>query len=415
MKPIEFINNLGIKTLVFQDLNNVEPGCLEQVKTLMNCEAYKNSRIRLMPDLHQGVSGPIGFTCTITDKVVPATVGVDIGCGMLAVRLKGIKKSHIDFKDFDDYIKTHIPSGRNIHDSIKVKFTEIQDLRCYRELRDTVKFERAIGTLGGGNHFIELDEDSNGMIYVVVHSGSRNLGKQVADYYQNLADGICNRNLDAYFIEKNELIAKLKAEGRKSEIQSALKVLSEKYKESIEKVPKDLAWITGSHLEDYLHDMYICQDYASLNREIICKTICNYFKVNWTAAYKFETVHNYIDIKHKIIRKGAIDCSEGKTVLIPINMRDGSIIAYGKGNSNYNCSGPHGAGRLMSRNQAKENIKLEDFQESMKGIYTSCVSEKTIDESPMAYKSIDSVLPWIEDTAEVVDIIKPIWNYKAEE
>ena len=262
---------------------------------------------------------------------------------------------------------------------------------------------------------MELDEGSDGTIYFVVHTGSRNMGKQVAEYYQDLADGICNRGLDTYFIEKAELIAKLKAEGRKAEIQSALKKLQQKYKENQNKVPKDLAWLEGSHLEDYLHDMQICQWYASKNRQTICHMICDYFKLDWFTTQKFETVHNYIDLEQKILRKGAIDCSWDRKVLIPINMRDGSIIARGKGNTEYNCSGPHGAGRLMSRNQARENIKLEDFEKSMEGIFTTCVSEKTLDESAFAYKSIESVLPWIEDTAEVVDIVKPIYNFKAEE
>lgn len=241
------------------------------------------------------------------------------------------------------------------------------------------------------------------------------MGKQVADYYQDLADGICNRGLDTYFVEKAELISKLKAEGRKTEIQSALKALNQKYKESKEKVPKDLAYLEGSHLEDYLHDMNICQEYASLNRETICKEICRFFNLDFDKVEKFETIHNYIDINQKIIRKGSIDCSLGKKVLIPINMRDGSLICKGLGNPDYNYSGPHGAGRLMSRNAAKSSISLEDFKKSMEGIFTSCVSEGTIDESPMAYKSIESVLPWIEKTADVVEIIKPIYNLKAEE
>lgn len=262
---------------------------------------------------------------------------------------------------------------------------------------------------------MELDKDSNGNIYFVVHTGSRNMGKQVADYYQDLADGVCNRGLDTYFIEKANLIETYKAEGRKSEIQSALKELQKKYKEHTEKVPKDLAWLEGDHLNDYLHDMDICQRYAQLNRETICREICRFFGIDFDTAGKLETIHNYIDLEQKMLRKGSIDCSEGKGVIIPINMRDGSIIAIGKGNKDYNCSGPHGAGRLLSRNQAKENISLEDFEKSMEGIYTSCVSYDTLDESPMAYKSIESVLPWVEETAEVVEIIKSIWNYKAKE
>lgn len=388
----------------------------DQVQTIVNQPFVEGETIRIMPDCHAGAGCVIGTTMTLTNgKVCPNLVGVDIGCGMLVLKLEGIRKEDIDFKDFDNFIRTHIPSGRNIHDSRKVKFSEIQNLKCFRELKDTPNFERAIGTLGGGNHFLELDEGSDGTIYFVVHTGSRNMGKQVADYYQDLADGVCNRGLDAYFVEKAELIAKLKAEGRKTEIQSALKELQQKYKENQNRVPKDLAWLEGSHLEDYLYDMRICQWYASKNRETICHIICDYFNLDWFTIPKFETIHNYIDLEHKILRKGAIDCSEGKKVLIPINMRDGSIIAYGKGNAEYNFSGPHGAGRLMSRNQARENIKLEDFEKSMEGIFTTCVSERTLDESAFAYKSIESVLPWIEDTAEVVDIIKPIYNFKAEE
>lgn len=249
----------------------------------------------------------------------------------------------------------------------------------------------------------------------MIHTGSRNLGKQVAEYYQDLADGICNRGLDAYFIEKAELIETYKAEGRKSEIQKALVELKEKYQENQDKVPKDLAYLEGSHLEDYLHDMDICQKYAQLNRETIARIICKFFNLNFDQIEHFETIHNYIDLNQKILRKGSIDCSKGKKVLIPINMRDGSIIAIGNGNEEYNCSGPHGAGRLMSRNQAKENISLEDFKKSMEGIFTTCVSEATLDESAFAYKTLNDVLPWIEDTAEVLEVIKSVFNFKAEE
>lgn len=396
--------------------SEIDEATRTQVQTIVDQPFVEGETIRIMSDCHAGAGCVIGTTMTLTNGCVcPNLVGVDIGCGMLTIRLDGIKKEDIDFKKFDDFIRTHIPSGRNIHESRKTKFPMIHDLKCFRELKDTPNFEKAIGTLGGGNHFIELDEASDGTIYFVVHTGSRNMGKQVADYYQNLADAVCNRNIDAYFVEKAELISKLKAEGRKTEINSALKELANKYKESSEKVPKDLAYLEGSHLEDYLHDMDICQRYAQLNRETICREACKFFNIDFDSAKKFETIHNYIDINQKILRKGAIDCSVGKKVLIPINMRDGSILAIGEGNEDYNCSGPHGAGRLMSRNQARENIKLEDFEKSMEGIFTTCVSEKTLDESAFAYKSIESVLPWIEDTAEVYEIIKPIYNFKAEE
>ena len=260
---------------------------------------------------------------------------------------------------------------------------------------------------------MELNEDKNGDLYFVVHTGSRNMGKQVADYYQDLADGICNKGLDTYFIEKAELISKLKAEGRQTEIQLALTQLKRKYEEKKDRVPKDLAWLEGTHFEDYLHDMDICQRYAQLNRETICRLVCDFFKIDFDNVEKFETIHNYIDVEQKILRKGAIDCSERKLVLIPVNMQFGSAVCMGKGNKDYNYSGPHGAGRLLSRNQARENISLDNFKKSMEGIFTSCISEKTVDESPMAYKSWESIKPWIEDTADIIEIIKPIYNYKA--
>ena len=396
--------------------SEIDDATRDQVQTIVNQPFVEGETIRIMPDCHAGAGCVIGTTMTLTNgRVCPNLVGVDIGCGMYLVSLKGIKEEDIDFKALDEFVETHIPTGRNIHEDRKVKFADIQNLRCYRELKDASKFEKAIGTLGGGNHFLELDKDTEGTIYFVVHTGSRNMGKQVADYYQDLADGVCNRQLDAYFVEKANLIETYKAEGRKTEIQAALKALTQKYKENTNKVPKDLAWLEGDHLNDYLHDMDICQRYAQLNRETICREICRFFGIDFDTAGKLETIHNYIDLKQKMLRKGSIDCSESKGVIIPVNMRDGSIIAVGKGNKDYNCSGPHGAGRLMSRNQAKENISLEDFEKSMEGIYTSCVSYDTLDESPMAYKSIESVLPWIKETADVVDIIKPIWNYKAKE
>lgn len=396
--------------------SEIDDATRDQVQTIVNQPFVEGETIRIMPDCHAGAGCVIGTTMTINNgRVCPNLVGVDIGCGMYLVSLKGIKEEDIDFKALDEFIETHIPTGRNIHEDRKVKFADILNLKCYRELKDAGKFEKSIGTLGGGNHFLELNKDTEGTIYFVVHTGSRNMGKQVADYYQDLADGICNRQLDAYFVEKANLIETYKAEGRKTEIQAALKALTQKYKESSNKVPKDLAWLEGTHLDDYLHDMDICQRYAQLNRETICREICKFFGIDFDTAGKLETIHNYIDLKQKMLRKGAIDCSEGKGVIIPINMRDGSIIAVGKGNKDYNCSGPHGAGRLLSRNQARENISLDEFKKSMEGIYTSCVSEDTLDESPMAYKSIESVLPWVEETAEVVEIIKPIWNYKAKE
>lgn len=394
--------------------SEIDDATREQVQTIVNQPFVEGETIRIMPDCHAGAGCVIGTTMTINNgKVCPNLVGVDIGCGMYLISLKGIKEEDIDFKALDEFIETHIPTGRNIHEDRKVKFPDILNLKCYRELKDTTKFERSIGTLGSGNHFLELDKDTEGNIYFVVHTGSRNMGKQVAEYYQDLADGICNRQLDAYFVERANLIETYKAEGRKTEIQAALRALTQKYKENTNKVPKDLAWLEGDHLNDYLHDMDICQRYAQLNRETICREICKFFNIDFDSANKFETIHNYIDLEQKMLRKGAINCSKGKLVLIPVNMQFGSAVCMGKGNKDYNYSGPHGAGRLLSRNQARENISLDNFKKSMEGIFTSCISEKTIDESPMAYKSWESIKPWIEDTADIIEIIKPIYNYKA--
>jgi len=398
--------------IVYQ--SEIDETTYSQIQLLVNQPFVEGETIRIMPDCHAGTGCVIGYTQTLrNDKVCPNLVGVDIACGMLTVKLEGLKENAIDLDSFNDFIKTNIPVGRDIYDESQTIFPEILNLKCYKELKDSGRFERALGTLGGGNHFMELDKDSEGNLYFIVHTGSRNLGKQVAEYYQDLADAICNRNLDKYNLERDNLIKTYKETGRKSEIQKALLELNKKYKESKHVVPKDLAYLEGSHCVDYLYDMRICQWYAEENRRRICKKVVDYFGFNWYGLYKFSTLHNYIDIGQRMLRKGAIDCSLDRKVLIPINMRDGSIIARGKGNEEYNCSGPHGAGRLLSRSDAKELISMDEFKKSMEGIYTSCVSENTLDESPMAYKSIDSVLPWIKETAEVIDIIKPIWNYKA--
>nr|DAE47581.1 MAG TPA: tRNA-splicing ligase RtcB [Bacteriophage sp.] len=400
---------------VYQDESIVEESCIDQIRDLVDCEAYRDCQIRVMPDTHTGCAGPIGLTVKIEDKIIPATVGVDIGCGMYLFMLKGIRKENINFEDFDNYIRTHIPCGREIRSEKVAKFNDIKNLRCFRELKDTVKFEKAIGTLGSGNHFEEIDEDSKGNLYFVVHTGSRNLGKQVADYYQNLAHGICNKHLDTYFIEKANLIETYKAEGRKSEIQKALIELNKKYREEENNVSKDLAYLKDKYLEDYLFDIDICQRYASLNRETICRIVAKYFDIDFDSAEKFETIHNYIDIEKKILRKGAIAAYEGAKVIIPINMAEGSIIGIGKGCEGMNYSAPHGAGRMFSRIKAKQTFDVEEFKEAMAGIYTSCVNESTLDESPMAYKKLENILPYIKDTVDVIEVIKPVYNFKAGE
>ena len=397
---------------IFQ--SEIDEATRTQVQTILDQPFVENETIRIMPDCHAGAGCVIGTTMTINNgKVCPNLVGVDIGCGMYLMKLESIRREDIDFSALDAYIRNNIPYGMNIRGKEVIKFEKLKELRCYSNLKNAYKFELAIGTLGGGNHFLEVDEGKDS-IYFVVHTGSRNLGKQVAEHYQNLADEMCNNSLAAYFIEKERLISTLKSEGRTSEIQKALTELKKEY-ESSEKIPKDLAYLEGVYLEDYLHDMAICQEYACLNRETILRIISKFFGLDFDKAEKFETIHNYIDLENKILRKGSIDCSLGKKVLIPVNMRDGAIIAVGKGNVDYNCSGPHGAGRLMSRSEAKEKVSLEDFKESMKGIFTTCVNEETLDESAFAYKSMESIIPWIEDTCEIVEVIKPIYNFKASE
>lgn len=336
---------------------------------------------------------------------------------MLCVELGKIE---LDLKRLDEIINKYIPSGRNIREHKLIEFKKINELYCLRELKETKKFNRAIGTLGGGNHFIEVDQDEERNKYLVIHTGSRNLGKQVADYYQNLAIQLCSGK-EEMFKEKDKIIKEYKEQGKKSEIQEAIKNLYKKYSELKPNLPKDLCYLTGKYREMYLHDMKICQEYASLNRLHIAKEIIiGYFEMTYIPDMyppimhnSFETIHNYISFEDNIVRKGAISAKKGEKVLIPINMRDGSIIAVGKGNEDWNCSAPHGAGRIMSRMKAKETFKLEDFKESMKGIYTTSVVEETIDESPFVYKPMHEILDNIKDTVEVERIIKPIYNFKS--
>lgn len=387
--------------------NNIEPEAVNQVYNLVKQPAFKDCKVRIMPDVHAGKGCVIGFTANLGDKVIPNIVGVDIGCGMLTVKL-GIVD--IDLEALDKAIRKRVPSGRNVHDGRFVKFPDIQKLHCYRYLKDTRRLERSIGTLGGGNHFIELDTDEYGYKYLVIHSGSRNLGKQVAEYYQNLAVEIM-QGKDKLFEAQKQLIAEYKATGRKSEIEKAIKELHRKFNPNPLGIPKELCYLTGEYREMYLHDMKICQDFARVNRSTMAIAILD--EMNLIPIDAFETIHNYIDIESNIVRKGAISAQKDELLLIPINMRDGCIIGFGKGNEDWNCSAPHGAGRLMSRSQAKEVIKFEDFEKSMSGIYTTSVNISTIDESPMVYKPIEEIVENISDTVEIIKIIKPIYNFKA--
>lgn len=388
---------------------NIEPEALNQIYTLIKQPAFEDCKVRIMPDVHAGAGCVIGFTADLGDKVIPNIVGVDIGCGMLTVELG---KIDIDFEELDKAIRKRVPSGKNVHDGRVVRFDELQDLYCYRELKDTKRLERSIGTLGGGNHFIEIDTDTEGNKYLIIHSGSRNLGKQVAEHYQKLAIEIM-QGKDKLFEMQEKLIADYKAQGKKKEIEKAIKELHRKFNPNPLGIPKELCYLTGKYREWYLHDMQICQKFAVKNREEIARAILN--EMGLRSVSSFETIHNYIEFGSNMVRKGAISAKENEMLLIPINMRDGCIIGIGKGNEDWNCSAPHGAGRIMSRSKAKEMVSLDEFRQSMEGIYTTSVNQSTIDESPMVYKPIDEIVKNIEDTVEIVKIIKPIYNFKAGE
>ena len=383
----------------------IEEEAIEQIRRMCDYEFTAGSRIRIMPDVHAGKGCTIGTTMTITDKAVPNIVGVDIGCGMYTVSLG---KADIDFERLDEAAH-FIPSGMNVWEGRQEHF-DLEQLRCYRDLNDTKRLERSLGTLGGGNHFIEIDESADGEKYLVIHSGSRNLGKQVAELYQKLAVEL-SKGKEEYFKKRDEIIRALKEQGRKKEIQAALKQIKWERKESM--IPEDLCFLYGSYLEDYLHDVEVCQRFARRNREKMAEILLE--RTGIAAGEAFHTIHNYIDTEEMILRKGAIAAHAGEKVLIPINMRDGSVLAVGKGNAEWNYSAPHGAGRIMSRKAAKDRLSLEEYRETMKGIYTTSVNEATLDEAPMAYKSLDDIIDVIRDSVDIIDVMKPVYNFKASE
>lgn len=389
---------------------NIEPEALNQIYTLINQPAFSNCKIRIMPDVHAGAGCVIGFTADLGDKVIPNIVGVDIGCGMLTTNLGNID---IDFGKLDDVIRRYVPSGKNVHEAENPIVNDIIDkLYCNKELKNRDWLKKSCGTLGGGNHFIEVDTDSNGNKYLVIHSGSRNIGKQVAEIYQQMAvDDISGKS--NFKEESEKLIAEYKKNGKEREISNAIKELKQSYKKDSSKIPKDLSYLVGEHREMYLHDMKLCQEFADTNRKTMRNIIC--IHMGWKIEETFQTIHNYIEHDTNIVRKGAISARKGEKLLIPINMRDGCIIGVGKGNADWNQSAPHGAGRIMSRSKAKEEISIEEFEKSMQGIYTTSVSRSTIDESPMAYKSMDEIVENIKDTVEIEKIVKPIYNFKASE
>lgn len=390
--------------------NNIEETAISQIINLCNQKFSENSKIRIMPDVHAGAGCTIGTTMTLIDKVVPNLVGVDIGCGMLCINLK-LNKKDIDLNNFlqkaDAVINNYIPCGQNIRKTNHNfnNMINLNELNCKNYI-NIDRAEKSIGTLGGGNHFIEIDENSKGELFLVIHSGSRYLGKQVAEHYQNIAIKNINNNKE----EKKLLIQKLKSERREKEIQFELKNISNK-----EKIPKDLCYLEGKDFENYLHDMDICQKYASINRFAIAVEILDKFNIDLYSNSDnfFTTIHNYIDIKNKILRKGAVSAQLHEKLIIPMNMRDGSLICVGKGNEDWNFSAPHGAGRIMSRSKAKEYVSLKEFKDSMNGIYSTSVCESTIDESPMVYKPMQEIIDNVKDTVNIVDIIKPIYNFKA--
>ena len=414
--------------------NNIEDSAKAQIDLLLEQEAFKDCKVRIMPDVHAGAGCVIGFTGNLGDKVIPNIVGVDIGCGMLCVNLG---KIDLDLKRLDNIIRKYVPSGMNVHEEQKYKFIEMEQLLCLKELKNNW-LEKSLGTLGGGNHFIEIDIDDENNKYLVIHTGSRNLGKQVAEIYQNKAIEYCSYKNEMNE-EKNKLIQQYKEQGRQQEIQQGLIEISKKY-EGKTKLPKELCYLEGKDREDYLHDMKLCQEFAKDNRLCIAKQIlCNYFELPYYQGYKsvrlveeinepsfitqdmieidfryFQCIHNYINFED-IVRKGAISARKGEKVIIPMNMRDGCIIGIGKGNEDWNYSAPHGAGRTMSRNIAKQTLTMEDYKKSMNGIYTTSVNEETIDEAPMAYKPMEEIIKHIKDTVEVKKIIKPIYNFKASE
>lgn len=407
---MNIINGTYNNAIVYTDV--LEDTAREQLELLCSQEFVKGCRIRVMPDVHAGRGCVIGFTADLGEMVIPNIVGVDIGCGMLTVELGEID---IDFAALDDVIRKHVPSGKNVHAGRIVRYPRLLELNCYRELHDAKRLERSIGSLGGGNHFIEVDMDEEGKKYLVIHTGSRNLGKQVAEIYQKLAIDL-RMGKNKLYEEQQRIIDEYKAAGRKKEIQAAIKELHRNFEAKVCDIPENLCYLTGEYRQRYLDDMRICQEFAVLNRLTIANLITtNLLGKDITEFPRFETIHNYIDLDNNIVRKGAVSARAGEKLIIPINMRDGSLICVGKGNLEWNFSAPHGAGRLFSRMRAKETFTVEEFMKSMEGIYTTSVNQSTLDECPMAYKSMEDIVTNISDTAEIINVIKPLYNFKAGE
>lgn len=383
----------------------IDDAAIEQIKQMCDYKLTEGCKVRIMPDVHAGKGCTIGTTMTVKDKVCPNIVGVDIGCGMYTVQLR---QNELDFHKIDA-VCHYIPSGMNVWEGRQERF-DLTRLRCYRSLRDSKRLERSLGTLGGGNHFIEIDKASDGTYFLVIHSGSRNLGKQVAEIYQQLAIDL-HMGKEEYFKQREEIIQTYKETGKGADIQNDLKKLKKEFDTKDLLVPKDICWLYGTFLEDYLHDVEICQEFAKRSREKMAEIFLE--RTGMTAVESFHTIHNYIDTKEMILRKGAIAAHAGEKILIPINMRDGSVIALGKGNPNWNYSAPHGAGRIMSRAQAKKKVDLDEYRASMEGIYTTSVNEKTLDEAPMVYKSLEDIIDVIQESVDIIEVMKPVYNFKS--
>lgn len=401
---------------VFTD--NIDNVTIGQLTALLNQESMQGNQIRIMPDTHAGKGSVIGTTMTLTNgKVIPNIVGVDIGCGMLAVKLK---ERRVDLPKLDSVIRKYVPSGGEVHENEKMFKTTLdaEQLRCYGKpgarIREMLAYQ-SVGTLGSGNHFIELNRDKDENLWLVIHTGSRHLGLEVCDYYQEEAYRRIKDKVNggAKKAKLDELITRLKEEGRHKEISKEIEKFNKNYKEINPSVPFELAYCEEELFDDYIHDMKMVQEHASCNRAEIARIIIKEMKLH--ELDRFETIHNYIDTENMILRKGSVSAQAGERLLIPINMRDGSLICIGKGNPDWNYSAPHGAGRLMSRSEAKERVSMSDYKESMKGIYTTSVNKSTIDESPMVYKPMQEIIDNIQDTVEIIDIIKPIYNFKAGE
>lgn len=411
----------GYDVKIFTD--NIEENALEQIKELLSIDVFSDKKIRIMPDVHAGAGCVIGFTGDLGDKVIPNIVGVDIGCGMRILNLGRIED--IDYHAFNEHIRANVPSGMIVRedkfgfkplvheemDIYRQAKKMVTELRCYRELNYSDRINKSIGSLGGGNHFIELDKDDEGNVYLVIHTGSRNLGKQVADIYQNRAIKHMTEGADEFEETVKRTIEEYKAAGRRSELQAVIKKMRKSQQEAEPNLPRDLCYVEGEAREDYLHDMRICQRWAVINRKLISLLLLKFFP-DVNIIEEFESIHNYIS-DDNIIRKGSISAAEGERCIIPLNMRDGSLLCTGKGNPDWNCSAPHGAGRVLSRTQAYEKITMEDFEASMQGIYSESVNDFTRDESPMVYKPASEIIANIGDTVTIDTIIRPIFNFKA--